>query len=48
MRKLKIAASAASFLLLAAATTWAAASEPSGATSGLGCQPSVSTAVPQP
>jgi hypothetical protein len=48
MRKLKIAASAASFVLLAAATTWAAASEPSAITSGLGCQPSVSTAVPQP
>jgi len=48
MRKLKIAASAASFLLLAAATTWAAASEPSAVTFGLGCQPSVSTAVPQP
>jgi hypothetical protein len=48
MRKLKIAASAASFLLLAVATTWAAASEPSAVTSGLGCQPSASTAVPQP
>jgi hypothetical protein len=48
MRKLKIAASAASFVLLAVATTWAAASEPSAVTSGLGCQPSVSTAVPQP
>ena len=47
MRKLKIAASVASFVLLAA-TTWAAASEPSAVTSGLGCQPSVSTAVPQP
>jgi hypothetical protein len=44
----KIAASAASFVLLGAATTWAAASEPSAVTSGLGCQPSVSTAVPQP
>jgi hypothetical protein len=48
MRKLKFAASAASFVLLAAATTWAAASEPSAVTSGLGCQPTVSTAVPQP
>jgi hypothetical protein len=48
MRKLKIAASAASFVLLAVATTWAAASEQSAVTSGLGCQPSVSTAVPQP
>jgi len=48
MRKLKIAASAASFVLLAVATTWAAAFEPSAVTSGLGCQPSVSTAVPQP
>jgi hypothetical protein len=48
MRKLKIATSVASFVLLAAATTWAAASEPSAVTSGLGCQSSVSTAVPQP
>jgi len=48
MRKIKIAASAASFVLLAVATTWAAASEPSAVTSGLGCQASVSTAVPQP
>ena len=47
MRKLKIAASAASFLLLAVATTWAGASEPTTA-STLGCQPSVSTPVPQP
>ena len=48
MRKLKVATSVASFVLLAAATTWAAASEPSAVTSGLGCQSSVSTAVPQP
>ncbi len=50
MRKLKIAASAASFVLLVVVTTWAAASEPIAATSsaGLGCQPSVSTPVPQP
>jgi hypothetical protein len=48
MRKVKIATSAASFVLLAAVTTWAAASEPTAVMSGLGCQPSVSTAVPQP
>jgi hypothetical protein len=50
VRNLKIAASAASFVLLVVVTTLAAASEPIAATSsaGLGCQPSVSTPVPQP
>jgi hypothetical protein len=48
MRKVTFVAAAASFVLLAAITTWAAASEPSAVTSGLGCRPSVSTAVPQP
>ena len=47
MGKLKIAASAASFLILAVATTWAGASGPTTA-STLGCQPSASTPVPQP
>jgi hypothetical protein len=47
MRTVKITALAVSFVLLVIAAGWAAAGEPT-ATVGLGCQTSVSTAVPQP
>ncbi len=47
---IRIMAIASSFALLVVATGWAAADAPSAAdaTSGLGCQQSVATAIPQP